>query len=46
LEICLNEKFKDDTYHITTGDLNGDGVLEIVEANSGTLNLIYRTIIK
>ena len=45
-EIALNKDLKEDTYKVTTGDLNGDGLPDIVEANSGAWNLIYRTRIR
>ena len=45
-KIGLRKDLKDDTYNIEIGDLNGDGLLDIIESNSGTLNLYYRTIIK
>ncbi len=37
---------KDDTYNIETGDINGDGFPDIIESNSGTWNLYYRTLVK
>ena len=45
-EIKLSEELSEDTYKITIGDLNGDGYLEIVEANSQNMNLYYRTVVK
>lgn len=42
-EIGLREDLKNDTYDIAIGDINGDGLPDIIESNSGDWNLFYRT---
>ena len=42
-EISLGEDLKNDTYNIEIGDLNSDGLPDIIISNSGSWNLFYRT---
>lgn len=42
-EVGLREDTADDTYNVETGDLNSDGLPDIVESNSGDWNLYYLT---
>ncbi len=42
-EVGLRDDLHEDTYDIAVGDLDGDGLLDIVEANSDSWNLYYLT---
>lgn len=42
-EIGLREDLQNDTYSVETGDLNNDGLLDIVVSNSDAWNLFYLT---
>lgn len=42
-EVGLREDLKDDTYDIEIGDIDNNGLLDIVISNSGELNLFYKT---
>jgi len=42
--LSLNASFGNeqaDTYAISLGDVNGDGLIDIVTANSGDLNMLF-----